>query len=172
MDRANRQIRIRKKKVKIFLKLFSLYKVFLLVDSRYDLFESDEGKVNNFKKEFLKLLNARGVPAQIILTKIDKISHETLCQRMDNIYDKLDNYRSTYPLILPTSSNENIGIDEFRAQVLTCSGLLELYFHLKSKEEKKEYFRTKENMEKQRQFEIFLGEKRRSFKFNKKKKKF
>lgn len=98
----------------------TLMRVFVLMDARRGITRHDD--------QFLQLLSSTGVSHQIVLTKCDLIDHTKLVQTMDAIYKELkvnSKYGMCYPLIIPTSSEAKLGIEELLGNMLLASGLLE-----------------------------------------------
>lgn len=97
-----------------------LRRTFVLLDCRFGIQKIDE--------EFLQLMEFYGVSVQLVLTKCDKVDHEHLCKTMKAIYERLEKHEflNIYPVIIPTSAIDDVGVDMFRAHVLISSGLLEM----------------------------------------------
>ncbi len=97
---------------KYFISRSNLIRVFILIDSRRGIKNSDH--------ELMKLLNIIGVNFQCILTKSDKITKSSL----NNVYNEskinIEKYAASYPEIIITSSKKNIGIDKIHS----CLNLL------------------------------------------------
>ena len=97
---------------KYFISRSNLIRVFILIDSRRGIKNSDH--------ELMKLLNIVGVNFQCILTKSDKITKSSL----NNVYNEskinIEKYSASYPEIIITSSKKNIGIDKMHS----CLNLL------------------------------------------------
>ena len=97
---------------KYFISRSNLISVFILIDSRRGIKNSDH--------ELMKLLNIVGVNFQCILTKSDKITKSSL----NNVYNEskinIEKYAASYPEIIITSSKKNIGIDKMHS----CLNLL------------------------------------------------
>ena len=79
---------------------------------------------------------------------------DELSDRMNRIYDYLEDI-NVYPLILPCSSQKNLGISEIRGSILQSSGLLEARTLMEKekgeKEKEKIYNETKETLENSQQ---------------------
>eukprot|EP01080_Neovahlkampfia_damariscottae_P011957 gene11957-5358_t len=140
-------------------KRMNLLKIFLLVDSKFDLFDSD--------KEFIDFCKHIGISVQIILTKCDKISLPELSKRMDGIYNYLEK-KAVYPLILPCSSEKNLGISDVRGSILESSGLIEAKTLMEKKKAEKE--KEQESVYLKEEFEnpkeLNLNEKKKESKRN------
>lgn len=88
----------------------NLRRVFLLIDARHGIKKNDE--------EVMSMLDIAAVNYQIILTKIDKINDLKLKEVMDNTKEKMIKHPASYPYIVKTSSQLNIGIEELRAEII------------------------------------------------------
>jgi hypothetical protein len=66
---------------------------------------------------------------------------------MNKIYDFIEKLYYVFPLILPTSSEKNIGIDTVRGSILTSCGLLESKSLMDSEKAKKEIEKQKKELE-------------------------
>ena len=82
----------------------NLRRVFILVDSRHGLKDSD--------KALMDMLDQVAVMYQIVLTKCDKA--KKLDDLVNSIVQLLRKRPAAYPEILKTSSIKNIGLEEFR----------------------------------------------------------
>ena len=87
----------------------TLRRVFLLVDSRRGLRESDE--------EIMRLLDISAVTFQIVLTKVDKIGALERERILKQIRTKLAKHPAAYPELVLTSSNSGNGIAALRAMI-------------------------------------------------------
>jgi GTP-binding protein len=83
---------------------------YVLVDSRYDIMESDLMMI-----DYLRLLE---LPVTIILTKTDKISGNEIQKRIKVIKSSIDDF-SYLSAIIPTSSENKKGIKELTDQILS-----------------------------------------------------
>lgn len=81
--------------------------VFILIDSRHGLKESDF--------ELMKMLDGAAVNYRIVLTKSDKVKTQDLDKVMRNIEGVLAKHPAAYPQVLPTSSEKGYGMPELRA---------------------------------------------------------
>lgn len=81
--------------------------VFILIDSRHGLKESDF--------ELMKMLDGAAVNYRIVLTKSDKVKTQDLDKVMRNIEAVLAKHPAAYPQVLPTSSEKGHGMPELRA---------------------------------------------------------
>ncbi len=86
----------------------NIFMAFLLVDSRYDIMESDL-----MMGDYLLSLN---IPTTIILTKTDKISGNDIQKRIKAIHSYLEN-DSAIAKIIPTSSEKRQGIRDIEEQI-------------------------------------------------------
>jgi len=89
----------------------NLRRVFILVDSRHGMKDTDY--------ELMEMLDKAAVMYQIILTKCDK--GKKLDELKERIKLALKKHPAAYPEILATSSVKNIGIAEFRAEIIAQS---------------------------------------------------
>jgi len=90
----------------------NLRRVFILVDSRHGMKESDE--------ELMDMLDRAAVTYQVILTKCDK--GKKLEELKASIIATLKKHPAAYPEVLATSSIKNTGIEEFRATIIEQQG--------------------------------------------------
>ncbi len=91
----------------------TLRRLCLLIDSRHGLKAND--------RSLMKELDADAVVYQIVLTKIDRIGRSELEDRIADIAEELKTHPAAHPLILPTSSRDDVGIAELRAELATLS---------------------------------------------------
>lgn len=109
--------KVSKEKVSAWTKLIFAYlrgrptlrTVFILIDSRHGLKDSD--------KELMKTLDETAVSYRIVLTKVDKVKDEHLEKVIDKIKAALKNHPAAYPEILHTSSHKGTGIPELRSSI-------------------------------------------------------
>jgi GTP-binding protein len=87
----------------------SLRRVFLLVDSRRGLMDSDH--------EIMDLLDGAAVNYQVILTKVDKVPKAEVEKTAADIAAKLKKRGAAHPVVLQTSSEKGWGIPELRAEI-------------------------------------------------------
>lgn len=87
----------------------NLMRVFLLVDSRRGLKESD--------KKIMDLLDDKAVMYQIVLTKRDKSTTENIESIKQNIAKISEKHPAMHPEILETSSVKKTGIDSLKAEI-------------------------------------------------------
>lgn len=88
----------------------NLARVFLLIDSRHGLKDTD--------REIMTLLDKSAVSYAVVLTKSDQLKPGELEQRMAETAEALARRPAAFPVIFPTSSRENTGLSELRAAVL------------------------------------------------------
>jgi GTP-binding protein len=81
--------------------------VFILIDSRHGLKETDE--------EIMTMLNETGVAYRIVLTKVDKVKTPEQEKVSADIQNALRKRAAAFPEIYATSSHDGIGIAELRA---------------------------------------------------------
>lgn len=84
----------------------TLRRAFVLIDARHGVKKVDE--------DILTLLDRSAVPFQAVLTKIDKISTETLAETLDQVRGALARHPAAFPELVLTSSEKGIGIDTLR----------------------------------------------------------
>ncbi len=87
----------------------SLRRVFLLVDSRRGLMETDT--------EIMDLLDSAAVNYQIILTKTDKVPKPEVETTAAAVAARLKKRGAAHPVVLQTSSEKGWGIAELRAEI-------------------------------------------------------
>ncbi len=87
----------------------SLRRVFLLIDSRHGIKKNDE--------EIMDMLDKAAVTYQIVLTKIDKISSKELDRVLKDTNTKITKHTAAHILVLRTSSEKNLFLDELKAEV-------------------------------------------------------
>lgn len=95
---------------KYFANRANLKKAFLLLDARRGLSEKDVEMINIF--------NAVGVSYQLVLTKIDELKPEELEKTVKEIAEKSKKFAAQHPIILMTSSEKNIGIDDLKRAII------------------------------------------------------
>ena len=83
-----------------------LSRVFILIDSRHGLKESDHDTMKNIEEAALSF--------QIVLTKCDKLKPEALNKIHLLVKDRISIYTSAHPTILATSAKNNYGINNLR----------------------------------------------------------
>ncbi|MCE3254638.1 MAG: GTP-binding protein [Rickettsiaceae bacterium] len=88
----------------------NLKRAFLLVDARRGLGEKDEEMINIF--------NAVGLSYQLVLTKIDELKSEELEKAMTEIQNKSKKFAAQHPVILATSSEKKIGLDDLKKAIV------------------------------------------------------
>lgn len=87
----------------------NLRRVFLLVDSRRGLMDTD--------LETMQMLDTAAVNYQIILTKVDKIKKSELEKVTTNIEAALKKHPAAHPVARATSAEKGYGIPELRAEI-------------------------------------------------------
>lgn len=87
----------------------SLRRVFLLVDARRGLMDTDE--------EVMNMLDTSAVTYQIVLTKVDKLKKGEVDAMAEKIAGKLKKRGAAHPLVRQTSSEKGWGIPELRAEI-------------------------------------------------------
>ena len=87
----------------------SLLRVFVLIDGRHGLKDSDH--------ETMKLLDASAVSYAVVLTKRDEVKLADLEQRLDSTREGLAKHVAAYPEVIFTSSRNGDGVPELRAHI-------------------------------------------------------
>ena len=87
----------------------NLRRVFLLVDSRRGLMDTD--------LETMAMLNTAAVTYQIVLTKADKIKKSALEAETAKTQTILKKNPAAHPIVRVTSSEKGFGISELRAEI-------------------------------------------------------
>lgn len=87
----------------------NLRRVFLLVDSRRGLMDTD--------LETMSMLNTAAVNYQIVMTKSDKVKASELLAVQDKIQAALKKQPAAHPIVRVTSSEKGYGIPEIRAEI-------------------------------------------------------
>ncbi len=85
----------------------NIKRIFLLIDSRIGIKTLDIDVAN--------LLDKLGLVYQIVLTKIDKISN--LDEIILLIKDFIISHTAAHPILICTSSNTNIGLNDLRSEI-------------------------------------------------------
>lgn len=88
----------------------SLRRVFLLVDARRGLMDTDS--------EVMDLLDESAVVYQIVLTKADKLKSSEVEKTKAKIGEALKKRGAAHPVILSTSSEKGWGLPELRAEIV------------------------------------------------------
>jgi GTP-binding protein len=89
----------------------SLRRVFLLIDARHGLKESD--------KPTLELMDTSAVSYQAVLTKADKVKAGELEKVIERTAKELAKHPASHPQIIATSARKGAGLDILRAEILT-----------------------------------------------------
>ncbi len=84
-------------------------RVFVLVDARHGLKESDE--------DMLRILDESAVSVQIILTKCDKINREEQATVVAETQKLINNHPSAFPEIILTSAEKKFGLEDLRTSI-------------------------------------------------------
>jgi GTP-binding protein len=91
----------------------TLRRVYVLIDSRHGLKDSDE--------EVMKLLDTAAVSYQVVLTKLDKIAGTAEGLPVTRLRDATDlalrRHPAAYPEVLATSSEKGWGMDALRLAI-------------------------------------------------------
>ena len=91
----------------------SLRRVFLLIDSRHGLKESDS--------ELMSVLDETAVTYQIILTKTDKLKKGEMDKVLTKTQKSISKRPAAFPNIINTSSETKKGLDLIRAEIATLA---------------------------------------------------
>ncbi len=89
----------------------SLRRVFLLIDARHGLKDSD--------KPTLELMDTAAVSYQGVLTKADKVKAAELEKVIERTSKELSKHPAAFPGIIVTSARKDTGSPELRAAILT-----------------------------------------------------
>ena len=87
----------------------SLRRVFVLVDARHGLKDSDIG--------IMDLLDQSAVSYQVVLTKVDKLRSSEVGPLVEKTAARLANRPAAYPLVLATSAEKGDGMDALREAI-------------------------------------------------------
>jgi len=87
----------------------TLKRVFLLVDSRRGVMDTDE--------EIMDLLDAAAVVYQVVLTKVDKLKKAEREGLSEKIVKRLSKRPAFHPVVRETSSETGYGLAELRAEI-------------------------------------------------------
>jgi len=87
----------------------NLRRVFLLLDARIELKTSDE--------VVMELLDQSAVAYQLVLTKADDVKAKPLAAKQAAITALAAQHPAALPLVITTSSNTGLGMDELRASI-------------------------------------------------------
>jgi GTP-binding protein len=87
----------------------SLMRVFVLVDGRHGLKDSD--------RETMTLLDASAVSYAVVLTKRDEVKQADQTVRAEETIEALRKHTAAYPEVIFTSSHSGEGVPELRAHI-------------------------------------------------------
>jgi GTP-binding protein len=87
----------------------SLRRVFLLVDARRGLMETDD--------EVMDMMDKTAVTYQIVLTKVDKLAKGEVEELAATIEGRLKKRGAAHPIVRMTSAEKGWGIPELRAEI-------------------------------------------------------
>ena len=90
-----------------------LRRVFVLIDSRHGLKESD--------REIMSMLDEAAVTYQLILTKVDKLKKGELEKVKKRTLSKIKKRPAAFPTLICTSSVKKNGLDDLRAEIATLA---------------------------------------------------
>jgi len=91
----------------------SLRRVFLLIDSRHGIKDSD--------LELMGMLDETAVTYQLIMTKVDKLKKGELEKVLAKTQTAIARRPAAFPEIICTSSEKKRGLDELRAEIATLA---------------------------------------------------
>ena len=94
---------------KFLLGRASLARVYVLIDSRHGLKDTDDA--------MFKELSNSAVSHQVVLTKCDAIKPSELESRVTNTEAALAKFAASFPTVIATSSHDDEGISDLRAAV-------------------------------------------------------
>ena len=92
----------------------ALKRAMLLVDTRHGLKDVD--------LEVMKMLDDAAVSYHVVLTKADKVKASELANTQERVAEEARKHPAAHPLILTTSSEKGMGIDELRDAVIDAIG--------------------------------------------------
>lgn len=87
----------------------TLRRVFVLIDARHGIKQNDS--------DVLDLLDTAAVSYQIVLTKADKLKSGELEKLEVSTADKIRKRAAAFPIIISTSSEKGLGMEELRAAI-------------------------------------------------------
>lgn len=87
--------------------------VFILIDSRHGLKDSDES--------LMEMLDESAVSYRVVLTKTDKIKKTELEKTLTKTKSSLAKHPAAYPEIIATSSEKGMGLPELKATILNVT---------------------------------------------------
>lgn len=90
-----------------------LRRVFVLIDSRHGLKESD--------LEIMSMLDETAVTYQLVLTKIDKIKPPAVVKVKAALAKAIARRPAAFPQIIATSSEKKTGLDDIRAEIASLA---------------------------------------------------
>lgn len=91
----------------------SLRRVFLLIDSRHGMKDTDI--------ELMGMLDETAVTYQIIMTKVDKLKKGQLEKVLAKTQKTIEKRPAAFPKIICTSSEKKDGLDELRAEIASLA---------------------------------------------------
>jgi len=91
----------------------SLRRVFLLIDSRHGMKDSD--------LELMGMLDETAVTYQVVMTKVDKLKKGELEKVLAKTQKAIAKRPAAFPAIICTSSEKKSGLDELRAEIATLA---------------------------------------------------
>ena len=91
----------------------SLRRAVLLLDSRIELKASDHA--------VMELLDSAAVTYQLVLTKADGTKPGLMARKMAEVQDVARRHPAAFPIVLATSAERNVGLEELRAELATLA---------------------------------------------------
>jgi len=92
----------------------ALKRAMLLVDTRHGLKDVD--------REVMKMLDEAAVSYHVVLTKADKVKASELAETQAKVAAEAKTHPAAHPVMLTTSSEKGVGIDELRDAVIDAIG--------------------------------------------------
>lgn len=90
-----------------------LRRVFLLVDSRHGLKDSDF--------ELMDMLDEAAVTYQLVMTKADKIKPPAVVKAVEKAQSQIKKRPAAFPVIIPTSSVKKTGLDILKGEIASLA---------------------------------------------------
>jgi GTP-binding protein len=91
----------------------NLVRVFILIDARHGTKDVD--------RTIMEMLDIAAVTYQAVLTKADKVTGVELEKRLAEVDAELRTHVAAHPVIIATSANTKIGIEQLRAEIATLA---------------------------------------------------
>ncbi|MGB0905987.1 MAG: ribosome biogenesis GTP-binding protein YihA/YsxC [Maricaulaceae bacterium] len=90
-----------------------LRRVFILIDSRHGVKESD--------LELMDMLDEAAVTYQLVMTKVDKIKPPAVAKETERALKLIAKRPAAFPTIIPTSSVKKTGLDVLKAEIASLA---------------------------------------------------